>query len=85
MRVQSLGIVPKNIPKEWSDLEDKPITHTFSKYSALRFLWISFKPGGQNCCVITEQFLYFGDEVPMTYVTAAAAAVLPSTLSQLNN
>lgn len=75
--------MPKNIPKEWSYPKDKPITHAFSKYSVFRFLRISFKPGGENCHVITEQFLYFGDEVPMTYVTAAA--VLSSTLLELNN
>lgn len=86
MWVLLLGIVPKNIPKEWSYLEDKPIIHTFSRYSVFSFLWISFKPGGENCYVITEQFLYFGDEVPITYVTAAAAAAaLSSTLLELNN
>lgn len=84
MWVLLLGIVPKDISKEWSYLEDKSIIHTFSKYSVFGFLWISFKLGGENCYGITEQFLYFGDEVPMTYATAAAAA-LSSTLLELNN
>lgn len=47
---------------------------TFSKHSVFRLLWICFEQGGQNCWVVTEQ-LYFGNEVSMSYVTAAAAAL----------
>lgn len=80
--VQSLGIVPKNMPKGVILRTRPSLKHSPNIQS--RFLLTSFKPEGENCCVITEQFLYFGDEVPMTYVTAAAA-VLSSTLLELNN
>ena len=62
--------MPKNIPKVCSDLEDKPIAHLHSPVSPQTSMNFLQTRGTES--------LYFGDEVPMSYVTATAA--LSSTL-----